>query len=806
MQSQQRRLKSQKSDTIKGLNASPQQEKKKSSGLLSILLGKKEVPYSTQDTIPYQNIFKDGICYLGEKKYNKQIEYKDINYQLAQDEEQRNIFELYCNFLNYFDPTIELQLSFINQKIDESIDNKIINIPYKDDEYSEIREEYRNFLKQQMTKGTNGIIKRKYMTFTIEADNLRTAKARLARVEADIISNLKVMGVQAMTLEGSERLRLLYELINQDSVEKFNFSWDSMVEAGKATKDYIAPSSINFTKQRTFQLGRTKSAVSYFKITAPEISDRLLADLLDIESRINISFHIKSIDQQQAIKNVKAKMSDINKMKIEEQKKAVRAGYDMDIIPPDLETYGKEAEGLLNDLQQRNERMFTVSLLIQNFENTLEKLENTIFQLNGIAQKHNCSIMRLDYMQEKGFVSCLPLGINEIEINRGLTTSSTAIFIPFTTQELFTEGEALYYGLNPLSNNMICADRKTLKNPNGLILGVPGSGKSFSAKREITNAFFSTDDDIIIVDPEAEYIALTEQLGGQVIKISQSSKNYINPLDINDDYSEDDDPLSLKSNFILSLMELIVGSRDGLDPIEKSIIDRCVRNIYKPWVENKKPENVPTLANLYEELDRQREAEAEGLRTALEIYVKGSFNIFNNQTNVDINKRVVCYDIKSLEKNLKKIGMLIVQDQIWNRVTVNRNLKKSTRSYIDEFHLLLKDQQTADYSVEIWKRFRKWGGIPTGLTQNVKDLLASREIENIFENSDFIYLLNQAPGDRQILSKQLKISELQQGYITNSAEGEGLIIFGSTIIPFVDKFPKHTKLYKIMTTKLEEAV
>ena len=477
----------------------------------------------------------------------------------------------------------------------------------------------------------------------------------------------------------------------------------------------------------------------------------------------------------------------------------------LSLFPSDLATYGKDAKALLKELQSQNERMFLITFLIMNTGRTEQELENNVFQASSIAQKHNCNLRRLDFQQEQGLMSSLPLANNLIEIQRALTTSSTAIFIPFTTQELFQNGnEALYYGLNALSNNLIMVDRKKLKNPNGLILGTPGSGKSFSAKREITNAFLVTDDDVIICDPEAEYTPLVNCLEGQVIKISPTSTHYINPMDINESYSEDDNPLALKADFILSLCELIVGGKEGLQPIEKTVIDRCVHQIYQHYFEDPKPENMPLLEDLYHALLQQEEKEAHRVATALEIYVKGSLNLFNHRTNVDINNRFVCYDIKELGKQLKKIGMLIVQDQVWGRVTANRSAGKTTRYYMDEFHLLLKEEQTAAYSVEIWKRFRKWGGIPTGITQNVKDLLSSREVENIFENSDFVYMLNQAAGDRQILAQQLNISPHQLSYVTHSGEGEGLLFYGNVILPFVDHFPTDLALYKIMTTKLSD--
>jgi type IV secretory pathway VirB4 component len=678
-------------------------------------------------------------------------------------------------------------------------------IPVRDDDTRAISEEYGGIMRDQRTKGNNGIVKEKYVTYAIRSDNQKAAKLRLERVETDVLNNLKTVGVTSRSLNGAERLEVLHAQLHPDSTDKFRFSWDDRVRSGLSTKDYIAPSSFDFRDGRTFRIGEYYGAVSFLQILAPELSDRMLAEFLDIETALTVTIHIQSIDQSEAIKMIQRKMSDIDKMKIEEQKKAVRAGYDMDIIPSDLATYGNEAKTLLEDLQSRNERMFLVTFLVLNVAKKKQQLENDIFATASVAQKYNCSLKRLDFQQEQGFMSSLTLGLNQIEINRSLTTSSVAIFIPFTTCELFQTGEAMYYGLNALSNNMIMANRKHLKNPNGLFLGTPGSGKSFAAKREILNVFLLTEDDIIISDPEAEYFPLVNRLGGQIIKLSPASTQYINPMDINVNYSDEDDPLTLKSDFILSLCELIVGGKAGLEPVEKTIIDRCVRLVYRDYLAKPAPEKMPILQDLYNLLRAQSEPEAQHLATALEIYVTGSLNVFNHRTNVDIASRLVCYDIKELGKQLKKLGMLILQDQVWGRVTANRALKKTTWFYQDEFHLLLKDEQTAAYSVEIWKRFRQWGGIPSALTQNVKDLLASREIENIFENSDFILMLNQAQGDRQILAKQLGISPHQLSYVTHSNAGEGLLFYGNVIIPFVDHYPVDSETYKIMTSKPQEA-
>ena len=897
---------------------------------------------SAQDSIPYQRMWPDGICRVSDNHYTKTVQFQDINYQLSMNEDKTAIFESWCDFLNYFDSSIQFQLSFLNLAASEDSFARSITIPPQGDDFDSIREEYTTMLQNQLAKGNNGLIKTKYLTFGIDADSLRTAKPRLERIETDIINNFKRMGVSAESMNGYQRLHQLHSIFHMDEPQPFQFHWDWLAPSGLSTKDFIAPSSFEFRNGKMFRMGKKFGTISFVQILAPELNDRMLADFLDMESSLIVNLHIQSLDQVKAIKTVKRKITDLDRAKIEEQKKAVRSGYDMDIIPSDLATYGSEAKKLLQDLQSRNERMFLVTFLVMNTADSQRQLENNVFQAGSIAQKYNCQLTRLDFQQEEGLMSSLPLGLNQIEIQRGLTTSSTAIFVPFTTQELFQNGpEALYYGINALSNNLIMVDRKLLKNPNGLILGTPGcfagetkirmadgsamtfaelvangiteaevaaydedtgsmvsahakeiriekyvselkqlyledgtmlrctdqhlimdadgqyvtadeitegkklsgghtvvrvsfvrfpepepvydltvpkylnfilenglivhnSGKSFSAKREISNAFLVTQDDIIICDPEAEYAPLVKRLHGQVIRISPTSRDYINPMDLNLDYSDDENPLSLKSDFILSLCELIVGGKDGLQPVQKTIIDRCVRLVYKDYLNDPRSENMPILEDLYDLLRKQDEKEAQYIATALEIYVTGSLNVFNHRTTVNINNRIVCYDIKELGKQLKKIGMLVVQDQVWNRVTINRAAHKSTRYYIDEMHLLLKEEQTAAYTVEIWKRFRKWGGIPTGITQNVKDLLASREVENIFENSDFVYMLNQAGGDRQILAKQLNISPHQLSYVTHSSEGEGLLFYGSVILPFVDKFPKDTELYRIMTTKPQE--
>ena len=677
--------KNKKQDNIRMPSHLSAAEQKQVQTVIDRARGDSTVPHSAQDSIPFQRMFPDGICRVTDNYYTKTIQFQDINYQLAQQEDQTAIFEEWCSFLNFFDSSIRFELSFMNMATDASNFEKMVRIPYQKDHFNPVRTEYSTMLRRQLAQGNNGLTKTKYLTFGIEAESMKQAKPRLIHIEIDLMNNFKRLGVRAKLLNGKERLHLMHDMFHMGDHDRFNFDWKWLPESGLSVKDFIAPTGFAFPKNRIFQMGGMYGYMSYLQITASDLSDQLLKEFLDMESSQIETMHIQSVDQNKAIKSIKHTITELDRSKIEEQKKAVRSGYDMDIIPSDLATYGKDAKALLKELQSQNERMFLLTFLVMNTGETEQELETNVFQASSIAQKYNCNLRRLDFQQEQGLMSCLPLAQNLIEIQRSMTTSSTAIFVPFTTQELFQTGkEALYYGLNALSNNLIMVDRKKLKNPNGLILGTPGSGKSFSAKREIANAFLVTDDDVIVCDPEAEYTALVKKFEGQVIKISPSSTQYINPMDINANYSEEDNPIALKADFILSLCELIVGGKEGLQPVEKTVIDRCVHQIYQTYFENPVPENMPVLQDLYEALLRQDEKEAHHVATALEIYVTGSLNLFNHRTNVDINNRLVCYDIKELGKQLKKIGMLVVQDQVWGRETATRNACKATRYYMNE--------------------------------------------------------------------------------------------------------------------------
>ncbi len=777
---------------------------------------KQHPPTTAQKTISFEKMYQDGICQVTRSYFTKMIEFYDINYDLLEVEDRGDILEEYSKFINYFDPSIRFELFLFNRQVREQVLVDQFAVPFQQDAFDEIREEYMQMLKHQSTKGKNGVLKSKYLIFGIKSNGLKEARSILNNIEKDVIHNLNQIGTNAKTLDGKERLRILHEYFNQGTMEPFHFSFQELSESGKSVKDYIAPPGFDFRYPNRFRSGNMYGKVFYLNMIAPRFHDELVKKLLDIDDNLTLTMHMQTLDPIKAIKMLKVALSDIQKMKIEEQKKAVRSGYDMDILPTDIVTYEKDTLELLDDLNTSNQKLIKMTFLITCYGKTKRELENLIQRVSGIIQQANCNLRCLQYLQEQGLMASAPIGCNRTGISRGLTTKSCAILIPFCTQELFMPAPAIYYGLNALSNNMIMADRKKLRTPNGVILGTPGSGKSFSAKREILSCFLMTQDDIIICDPEGEYYPLVQALHGQVVKLSTNSKDYLNPMDIPVRYKMDKDALKLKSDFIITLCDKIAGGKQGLESEEKGIIDSCVKQIYSNYFANPIPENMPILEDLYrallkyepehveKELAKEGKAKAIRIANSLVLYVRGSQNYFNHRTNVDAQNRMMCFDIRDLGNQLKELGMLIVQDAVWNRVSQNRERRIATRYYCDEFHLLLKEKQTAIYSVEIWKRFRKWGGIPTGLTQNVGDFLRSEEIEGILGNSDFVYLLNQNAKDQHILADKLGLSEKQLLYVTNSEPGSGLILFDRVVIPFVDKYPSDTKMYALMNTRPEE--
>lgn len=794
-----------KSAVIMGKPASEltKEEKKILSARMAEIRSENGGNTTVQNTIPFLCMYRDGVCQVNENFYSLTVQFYDANYSISEFDEQNYIFSKYCDIINLFDNTIKFQLTFENQNRTKEKLIKTVQIPEQEDDFNDIRQEYSKMLTDKLLKGSNGQSARKFLTFGIESTSYKAAKAKLFGIKNDVIKGFKAFSVDAEMLDGKQRLEALYYALNPYKNQPFVFDWDSMLHAGMDSKDFICPPSLKFNKN-TFEIGSAYGAVWGLNILAGELPDEILRDFLEMQNLFCVNIHVEPLDQVDALKFVRKKLTAVESMKVYEQKKASQAGYDSDILPPAIKMYIEDIEKLLGDLNSKNERLFHISISLRAYARSKKELKLLSEMLKRTCQKNNCTMFPYDYRQEQTLVSTLPLCYNAIPVSREMHTSGIAIFVPFTTKELFQDVQATYYGINTLSGNMIRANRSLLKNPNGLILGTPGAGKSFSVKREILDCFLTTTDDIIICDPEGEYFPLVSALHGQLIRIASNSEQHINPMDITiDDYlfSNPMEVIANKSDFLISLCEIIVGGRYGLSAEERSIIDKCVQRIYKHFIENEPTaEKMPLLSDLQKELQDEGDV-ALRVSNSLEMFVNGSQNLFNHHTNIDMTNRIICFDVRELGNQLKKVGMLIVQDTVWNRVSANREKKKITRYYIDEFHLLLKEEQTAKYSAEIWKRFRKWGGVPTGITQNVKDLLSSQEVENIFDNSDFVYMLNQAAGDRDILAEKLHISKEQMKYVTNSGQGEGLIRYDKVLLPFTDQFPTDTKIYKLITTK-----
>lgn len=621
-----------------------------------------EKPTTAQKTITFQKMYRDGICQVTSGFYTKMVEFYDINYDLLEIEDKGEILEEYSRLINYFDPSIKFELFLFNRQVNEQTLIDQFDIPLQADDFDDIREEYTQMLKKQAAKGNNGIIKSKYLIFGIESKGFKEARAKLVSIEADVIKNLTNLGTHAKSLDGKERLRILHEYFNQDTMEPFRFSFKELAESGKSVKDYIAPPGFDFRYPSRFKAGKMYGSVHYLDIIAPKFDDELLKKLLDLDANLTITMHMQTMDPVKAIKMLKGALTNIQKMKIEEQKKAVRSGYDMDILPTDIITYEKDTLDLLDDLNSSNQKMVKMTFLLTCYGRNKRELENITQRVSGIIQQANCNLRCMQYLQEQGLMASAPIGCNDTGIERDLTTKSTAILVPFCTQELFMPAPAIYYGLNALSNNMIMADRKRLRTPNGVILGTPGSGKSFSAKREILSCFLMTKDDIVVCDPEGEYFALVGALHGQVVRLATNSKDYLNPMDIQLSHKGDKEALKLKSDFIITLCDLIAGGKNGLENDEKGIIDECIRHIYDAYFENPVPENMPILEDLYNALLEHKNKKAERIANSLVLYVHGSQNYFNHRTNVDSQNRIMCFDIRDLGNQLKELGMLIVQD------------------------------------------------------------------------------------------------------------------------------------------------
>ncbi len=778
-----------------------------------------KIPESAQDTIPYLVPYPDGIFESDERYFTQTICFEDITYQLLDNEPKNLLFERWCKLINFFEPEVHFQFNYGNMEIDKEVYSRDFIIETKDDDFNIVRKEYSDMLVNQFAKGTNNLKKERYLTYGIHATDYKTAKLKLGKLNKQVEKSFRKLSCKAHIMDGYERLELLFRIFHPATKEKLMWNWDMPVNTGLSSKDFIAPSSFGFRSgpdlnaTRYFRVGDRIGAASYVKIFASDMEDRIIADVLNMDSNVWVSIHADTMERKRALDYAKDNITDIDGMIINEQRTAVQGGWDMDILPPDLRTYQDAANKLYKDIQRKDERVFNTTITLIQTASTRKELEDNIFELNGILNNYQCSMVRLDNRQEQGYMSSLPLGNNTVEVKRTFTTTDMAIFIPFTTKELYTV-DGQYYGMNSLSNSVITVNRKKLVNPNGLVFGMPGFGKTFLVKRENVDVFLKTDDDRLIIDPEGEYTWLVRLLKGQTVKVALNSTVYINPMEINltakNDEDKDFDPIAAKCNFIVSMCELILGNRSNLGRKEVSIIDEACKKIYFRFAKNPVPEEMPILGDLYNELqdgfDGEKGIIARDLAIALDRYVNGSLSYFNHRSNVDINSRLVCFDLKEMDGNQRELTMLIIQELIWDRVADNRAKGKWTWVDIDEFHLLLREPLTAAYSVEIWKRFRKWGGIPTGITQNIKDLFRSPEIQNILDTTNFFAMLNQSGDDARLLAEHLDLSEEEEGYIKSGEPGKGLLWVEGVKIPFEDDFPKNTICYRVMTTKPEESI
>lgn len=803
---------------IKKKKKAPAKKGKKQKGLV-------DAPKTVQQSIPYTNVYANGIIETMPGNFTKCYLLHDVNFKTAADDEQETIFSDFGNLLNTFGAEVKAEITIFNRNIDEEKFKRDTLLKMQGDAFDSYREEYNKILLSKINEGRNNIVHEKYLTVGIEAAGIDEAVVTFSRLDNEIGARIKkINGVETLPMSTEERLSLFHDIYNQDAqgqfgqkgkvkghnAEQFDLRW--LKKQGLTTKDMISPHSM-YWQSNYFMLGDTYARTLYIDNLPTFLSTDLLPELSSVACNMLLSVHYDSMRQDKAIKLIRNQTVNINSNVVDAQKKASRAGYSADLISPELLKAQREAERIMGDVTSRNQKMFLVTTVVTIFAADKEELEKNTKAVQTVAGRFLCNFKPLNYQQEPGFTTSLPLAFNRIYVQRLLTTETASLFIPFSAQEL-SQKNGMYYGLNAVSRNMLLFNRTNSKNANGVILGTPGSGKSFSAKREMLNVFLGTDADVYIIDPEREYTPLAALFGGEVVKIAAGSKTYINPLDMDLDYADDDDPITLKSDFIGSLCETIIGGRYGLSPIQKSVIDRCVRQVYQPYMEHMKrladksitcdKSAMPTLDDFYELLLVQPEPEAQNIALALELYCRGSLDTFAHKTNVRTNSRFVVYDIKDIGTGMKEMGLQVCLNDIWNKIIENKKKGRRTWFYIDEFYLLTQTESSARFLQQIWKRARKWGGVPTGITQNVEDLLASKEARGIINNCDFVLMLNQSPLDRVELCHMLNISPTQASYITNADAGQGLIYTGKFIVPFIDKFPGGNSLYRAMTTKPDE--
>ena len=777
-----------------------------------------KVPRKVQDVIPIRRIWPDGIFQVG-SKFTKMYRFTDINYLVASREDKESMFLTYSELLNSLDSGATTKLTIYNHRQNRASFEKSILMPMKEDGLDQYRKEYNQMLLDKAT-GANGIMQEKYLTVSVARKDVEEARTYFSRIGADLSAHFAALGSKCMELTAAERLRMLHDFYRAGEETTFDFDIKSMARKGHDIRDFICPDSIEKNKDHLI-LGDQYCRVLFLKDYASYIKDSMVTELTDLNRNMMLSIDILPIPTDEAVHEVESRLLGVETNITNWQRRQNANNNFSAVVPYDMELQRKESKEFLDDLTTRDQRMMFAVLTMVLTADTKEQLDADTETVQAIARKHMCQLAVLKYQQLDGLNTVLPIGSRRIDVFRTLTTESLAVFMPFKVQEIQDKG-GIFFGENAISHNLIMCNKANLLNQSAFLLGVPGSGKSFNAKELITFLILNTDDDILICDPEGEYFPLVHALNGQVVKISAKSTDYINPMDvnldviyhpekyrINGDVEDIDTIIADKAEFITSFCEVIMKKPQNaeLNGDEVSMIDLCVKDIYKKYLYNDpKPENMPTLQDFYERLNfyAPDKPAAQNIANSLQLYVTGSQNVFNHRSNVDTQNRVVCFDIRELGTTLRKAGMLIVQHMVWTRVSQNRSRRKSTRYYVDEFHLLLNQPQTANYSIEMWKRFRKWGGIITGISQNVTDFLGSLAVESIVGNSDFILMLNQHSGDQKILAEKLNISKHQISFVNNSNAGEGLLFYGNVIIPFADRYPQDTRTYALMSTKPDE--
>ena len=790
-------------------------QQKKNTARLNTAFAKKaekqRAPKSAADCLKLEHMYESGLCEIQPGLWSSTLKFYDINYQIARKEEQANIFTRYCELLNYCDPQMHLQIDLITRHMDQDDFEAQMFLPPAQDGLDEHRREMNRIVADKAQEGQNGLLREKYLTVTVRAENYGDALQQLSRRESDLQSQLKGLGSACTPLSGLQRLRLISGILRPAQYMNFQYDW-LLAEEHLRAKDFICPSAFDFKPEHDgsravyndrYRFGPYVGKTVFLRDIAPEMTDDLLSQLTDLPFDLVITLHIDAVDQYLAIEQVKTKLAYMHQEQGDGMTKAVRQG-----LPPQLGVRFEvqesidQAQKLLDDLQNRNQKMFKTTILVHTFGANNTELDDRVKQICSTVQKKTCKFDTLEFQQLDALNSILPIGKKYLSLERTLTTASAAIFIPFTTQELFQPG-GIYEGLNARSRNLVVFDRKSLASPNGMILGQPGSGKSMAAKREMANILMRwPDDEVIVIDPEGEYAPMAQSFDGEIIDVSAASEQHINPMDITDSYGDDDNPLRLKSQFLMSFCELIAGG-GGISASEKTFIDRACRRTYSHYFAHPDRMQMPALTDFYANLVEQG-PQARDIATALSIYVDGTMDVFAHQTNVDIHKRFVVYNIVNLGKQLQTLGMMVVLDQIWNRVTLNRQAGTRTWSYIDEIQLLLNDAYCSNYFFSISGRSRKWGAILTGITQHVETLLLNDDARRMLADCQYVKLLNQHQNDRQHLGELLGISSEELSYITNADPGYGLLIAGKAVVPLADDFPKNTNLYRVMSTNPNE--